>query len=104
MDDEMENYPESIRPPKRGHPQQIQTDNMFTYTVENTDRTEKRRNLLISRMLWSISGRTKGISQGNKEDKSPTIYRPVDPQINQNETENVAMAWIDYEKAYDMVL
>ena len=51
MGDEKKNYPNSERPQKkkkRTDPQQLLTDNVFTYDVQCTKRTDKRRNLLLA--------------------------------------------------------
>ena len=39
---------------------------LFTYGVENIDCRNKKRNLLLVYILWTISDRTKQIPQGNK--------------------------------------
>ena len=43
IDDKGESYPDSKDPPKKDHPQQLLTKNVFTYDVKNLDHIEKRK-------------------------------------------------------------
>ena len=69
MDDKEENYPDPERFPKRSHFQQLSTDNVSTYDVENPNRTDERRNLLLACMPRNIPGRRKRMPHRNKRKK-----------------------------------
>ena len=46
MDDEDENYPDPEGSYKRNHTEQLETNNMFTYDVEDPICTDKRKKLI----------------------------------------------------------
>ena len=58
MDVEEENYLDGEKTTKKMHPQQLLTDNMFIYDVENLSHTDKRRNILLAWMLRIFPRRT----------------------------------------------
>ena len=75
-------------------------DTKVLTNVENPDYTDKTKSLLLARIPLTILR----IPQENKGNKCPTISTPAHFQRSQNEAENIAMSWIDYEKTYDVVL
>ena len=64
----------------------------------------KGRNLLPARQPWAISTRREMMSQKNKSNKWPIMYWPTYSKGGKDDKEkNVAMAWIDFKKAYNMI-
>ena len=59
---------------KRNYPQQLQTDNVFTYDVENPNCTNKRRNILLAGMPPTIFRRNEKMTQEKKRNRWPIIY------------------------------
>ena len=69
---------------------------MFSYNVENPNLTDKKRNILHACMPQTVSRKTK--------EQEGLIY--IDQQILKKvkiRHKNVAIAWIDYIKACDIV-
>ena len=66
MDDEKVNYLDLQVPSEMDHSQPILTDYVFTYDVENPNRIDKRRYLLLPCMPLKISGRMNRMQLGNK--------------------------------------
>ena len=61
---------------KTNHPYQLQTDNMSTYEMENTDRKDYK-DLWLSSISLTISWRTERILLSYKRNRWPTIHRSV---------------------------
>ena len=106
---------------------------MFAYDMENFNYTEKRKNILVARMLQTISRRTESMLQGEQmtyyisistflkeycrlfPEEEKACYKETKGTddllyINQHILKeiktsqiNVVRVWIDYKKAYDMV-
>ena len=53
---------------------------MFTYDVKNPKYADTSRNILLTCLLWTISGKTERMLQGNKSNRWPTSYISVCPQ------------------------
>ena len=82
MDDEVKKYPNPVGPLKRSHLQQLLTDNVFNYDVENHKCSDKRR-----RKRTNAVGRTRGTDD--------LLY--IDVHILKEiktKGENVANAWL----------
>ena len=91
------------RPKQKNHPKQLQTHYLPTNDVENINSTNKGRNLLLANKLRIVPWRTERMLQRIQR-HSRIIY--IDQDIlNESKTrrKNLAMAWIDNKKAYDMV-
>ena len=60
MDDQRKDNIDSERPLQRSYPTQLQTYNVLTYHVEDTDSTNKERDLQLTNKLWIV---TRGIER-----------------------------------------
>ena len=103
MDDQRKDYINPKRPKQRNCSKQLQTDNLPTNDVENTNSTNKEKIYysLTSRGLFPDE--QKGCRKGSRC-TAELLY--IDQHIlNESKTirKNLAMAWIDFKKAYDMV-
>ena len=76
---------------------------MTTDDMGNTCGTYQRGDLLFANKPRTVPRGTERIPQRNKGNRRATIYWSTHPQGEQNETKNIALAWIDNKKAYDMV-
>ena len=77
---------------------------MPTDDVENTNRTNYGGDLELIDKPWNPPRGTKRLLQQKQGHKETTLY--IDQHIlNESKTrrKNQAMAWIDYQKAYDMI-
>ena len=100
MDDQRKDYINSKGPKQRNCPKQLQTHNLPTNDVENTNSTNKGKDLR-SRGLFPDEQR--GCRKGSSG-KEELLF--IDQHIlNESKTrrKNLAMAWIDYKKAYDIL-
>ena len=101
IDDKVENHFDQERSHfKRNHSKTLQTDNMFAY--DEQDRLYQKDKRLFW-MLSAIFRRIKRMSQRNKRNWWPFIYKPVHFKRCKNEAENGAMACIDNKKGYHMI-
>ena len=101
LDDERKDHIDPKGPKQRNCSKQLQTDNLLTDDVENINSTNKRRDLLLTNKPWIEE--QKGCRKGSRG-TAELLY--IDKHIlNESKTrrKNIAMAWIDYKKAYDMV-
>ena len=103
LNDERKDHIDPKGPKQRNCSKQLRTDYPPTYDVENINNTNKRRDLLLTNKLWIFPWRTERMPQGIQRHSRITLHRSTHPKREQDETENLAMAWIDYKKAYDMV-
>ena len=98
MIDQRKDHTNPKRPPERNSPKQLQTNNVPTYNVENTNGTNK------GNIYFSLTSR--GLF--TEEQKGTTGgLRYIDQHIlNEGKTrrKNLAIARVDYKKAYYMVL
>ena len=76
---------------------------LITDNVENINSTNKRRDLLLANKPWFVPYGTERMLQRIQRHSRVTLYRSTHPKWKQNQIENLAMAWIDYKKVYDMV-
>ena len=103
MDDQRNDHIRPKRPKQSNRPKQLQTHNLPTNDVENINGTNKGKiyYLLTSRGLFPDE--QKRCSKGTRG-TAELLY--IDQRIlNESETgqKNLAMALIDYKKAYEMV-
>ena len=90
MDDQRKDHID----PKRNHSKQLQTHNMPTYDVGNTNGTNKGR---------LFPEEQKGCRKGNRS-TGELLY--IDQHVlneSKMKWKNLALAWIDYKKEYDIV-
>ena len=102
IDDKREDYLVPERPPKRNHPTQLLSDNVFAFDVENPNSTDYW-NLLLASKLRTVSRKTERMPRGTRR-KGNLLYS--DQNIfkeNQARQKTVAMVWIDNKKVYDKV-
>ena len=103
MDDQRKGNIDPKGPNQRNYPKQLQTHYLPTNDVENINKTNKEReiyNSLISRGLFPEEQKgCRNWYRGTEE--LPYIDQHI---LNESKTtrKNLAMAWIDYKKAYDM--
>ena len=85
-------------------PKQRNCHNLPTNDVEDINSTNKGRDLLIAIKPRFIPWRTERMLQRIQWHSRITIHRSTH-QLNESKTrrKNLAMAWINYKKAYDMV-
>ena len=104
MDDQRKDHIDSNKSKRRNHPKQLQTHNLPTDDVENINSTNKEE------IYYSLTNRRlfpeeqKGFRKGSR-DTGELLY--IDQHIlNESKTrrKSLPMAWIDYRKAYTMVL
>ena len=103
MDDQWKDYINTKGPKQRNCSKQLQTHNLPTNDLENTDSTNRKKIYysLTSRGLFPDE--QKGCCKGSR---GTAELLNIDQHIlNESKTrrKNLAMAWIDYKKAYDMV-
>ena len=94
QDDQRKDYinPKGLK--ERNCLKQLQTDNLPTNDVENINSTNKWRDLLLTIKPQIVPWRTESL-----------VQKIIDQHIvNESKTrrKNLAMAWIDHKKAYDI--
>ena len=97
MDDQRKDQIDPEGPIQRNHPKQIQIHDLPTDDVENINSKNKGRDLLLANKPRIVPWGTERMLQ--------SIQRHIDQHIlNESKTKrkNLAMAWINYKKAYDM--
>ena len=102
MDDQRKDHTDTKRPPKRNHPKQLQTNNVPTYDVENTNSTNKGRELLLANKSQIFPGEQKGCHKGSKS-AGELLY--IDQHIfNESKTRRKNL-WpgLTKKKAYNVV-
>ena len=99
MDVEKENFTDAQRPHKQNHPLQLWTDNVFTYDVT----AQIKENQLLACLKQIVSGRTKSIPQEIKETNDLLCIDQHILKEVKTMRKNIAMGWINYKKAYDLV-
>ena len=75
---------------------------MSTYDVENPYSTDKGDDLLLACMRQNVSRITERMLQENKRTRLFAVHWSAHPHGEQEEAKNVAIAYIDYKKAYNM--
>ena len=101
MDDQRKDHIDPEGPLQRNRPKPLQTHNLPTDDVERIYGTNKGRDLLLAkkprivpwgteRILWRIQRRVAFYIDQHILNKSKTRRK------------NLAIAWVDYKKAYDM--
>ena len=102
MDDQRKDHIDPKGTKQRNHPKQLKTHNLPTEDVENINSTrEEIYNSLTSRVLFPEE--QKGCRKGSR---GTTELLYIDQHIlNESKTrqKNLAMAWIEYKRAYNMV-
>ena len=81
----------------------LQTNNLPTDDEEKINSTKKGRDLLLANNLRTVPCWTERMPQRIQRHRRVTSYRPGNSQPEEDQTENLAIALIDYKKAYDMV-
>ena len=71
--------------------------------MEITNSTNNGKYLLIGNKLRIVGRGTERMPQSIKSYRRASLHRSAHPQRDQDQAENLAMAWIDYEKAYHIV-
>ena len=102
IDDQRKYHLDTKGSKQRNHPTQPQTHNLPTNDVENISSTNKRRNLLFVNKLRFVPRGAERMPQISRV-TAELLY--IDQHIlneSKNRRKNVAMAWIDNKRAYDM--
>ena len=96
MDDKRKDRPDRKRLPKRHRPQQLQTHNVPTDDVENTNSTNLG-GYMINRELF--------LEEQKRPEVQENYYTLINTSSMRNKTrqKKLAMAWIDYKQTYDMI-
>ena len=102
MDDQRKDHIAPEGPTQGNHPKQLQTHNLLTDDVENINCTNKGRDLLLANKTWIVPWRTERMPQKIQVHSRVTLHRPSHSKRDQDRRKNIAIAWIDYKKAYDM--
>ena len=71
--------------------------------MENANGKNKRRDLLLTDKLRLVPWGIERMPQRTQRHRKATLHWSAYPQREQDETKNLAMAWIDYKKAFDIV-
>ena len=107
VDDHRKEHIDTKGPKQRNHLKKLQTHNLPTNDVENDveniNSTNKGRDLLLANKPRIVPWRTERMLQRIQRHSRITLHRSTHSKWQQNQTEKLAMAWIDYKKAYDMV-
>ena len=102
MDDHLKDHNDTEEPRQRNHPKQSQTHKMPTNDAEDTNNTNKGRDLLLANKPWFVPDKQKGCCKGSEAQQS--YFTWTHSKWKDTRRKNLAMAWIDYKKAYYMVL
>ena len=103
MDDQMKDHIDPKGPKQRNCFKRLQTHNLPTDDVENINSTNMGRDLLLANKQQIVPWQTERMPQKSRG-TAELLY--IDQHIlNESKTrrKNLAMAWIDYKRAYDMV-
>ena len=103
MDDQRKEHIDREGPNQSNRPKQQQTHNLPTDDMENIN--SKREEIyysLISRRLFPEE--QKRCWKGSRGTGVTFFNRSAHPKLEQDQTKNLAMAWIEYKRSYDMVL
>ena len=102
MDNQRKGHIGPKRPKQRNRPKQLQTHNLPSNDVENTNSTNKGRDLLLANRLFPEE--QKGWRKGCRGTAELLSIDQHSLEERKTRRKNLTMAWIDYKKAYDMVL
>ena len=94
MDDQREDHPHPKRYQQRNRPQQLLTQTLQTLNVpsgdvENTDETSEGRNFLLVHKPQCVPRGTEKITQGEQSNWTATIHWSTYSQGEQNETKEI---------------
>ena len=89
---------------QRNRLKQLQTHNLPTDDVKNINGTHKRRDLLLANKQQIVPWETERMPQRIQRHRRVTLHKSAHPQREQDQTEKSSYPWIEYKKAYDMVL
>ena len=103
LDDQRKDYINPKGPNQKNCSKQLQTDNLPTNDVKNTNKTNKGKDLLLANKPRIVPWRTERMPKRIQRHSRITLHRSTHPKWEQDKTKNLAMTWIDYKKAYDMV-
>ena len=98
MDDQRKYYIDPEGANQRNPANQLQTNNLPKDDVENTNSTKKRRDLQLGNQPRIVLWGTERILQRIQRHRIVTLHRSAHPKREQDQTEYLAMAWIDYKK------
>ena len=104
MDDQIKDHIDLEGPTQGNRPKQLQTHILPSDDVKNINSTNKRRELLPLPWRQLFPEEQKGCRKGSRgTGELLYIYQHI---LNESKTrrKNLAMAWIDYKKAYDVIL
>ena len=103
MDDQWKDCINTKGPKQRNCSKQLQTHNLPTNDVENTNSTNRKKIYYSLTSCGLFPDEQKGCCKGSR---GTAELLNIDQHIlNESKTrrKNLVMAWIDYKKAYDMV-
>ena len=86
MDNQRKDNIDPKRPSQKDRPQQLPTYNVPTYDVENTNSTNKWRDLLLADKLQIVPWRTERMLQRIQRHWRTTLHRSIYPHREQDET------------------
>ena len=102
-DDQRKDHIDLAGTPQRNRPKQLQSHNLPTDDMENINSTNKGRDLLLAYKLRIFPEEQKGCRKGSRCTEELFYIDQHIPNESKTRQKNLAMAWIDYKKAYDMV-
>ena len=101
-DDQRKDHTYQKRPKQRNRPKQLQTHYMPTDDVGNINSTNKE--IYFSQKTTDLfPGEQKGCRKGSRITWGLLYIDQHNLNESKTRRKNLAMAWIDYEKAYDMI-
>ena len=104
MDDQRQDHIDPKGPKQRNHSKLLQTHNLPTDDVENINSTDKRIDLQLANKLQIVSWGTERMLQRIQRHSRVTLHRSAHAKWeSKTRRKNLAITWIDYKKAYDLV-
>ena len=87
LDDQRKDHTDPKVPKQINFSKQLQTDNLPTNDVENTNRTNKRKDLLLTNKPQIVPQRTERMPQRIQRHSRTTLHRSTNPKWEQDQTE-----------------
>ena len=103
LDDQRKDYINPKGPKQRNCSKQLQTHNLLTNDVENTNSTNKGKDLLLANKPRTVPWRTERMPQMIQKHSRITLHRSTHPKWEQDKTEKSCYGLDRLQKAYDMV-
>ena len=97
MDDKRKDYINPNGPKQRNWSKQLQTDNLPTNDVENTNSTNKGKDLILANKPRIVPWRTERMPQRIQRHSGITLHRSTHPKWEQDKTEN-SIYGLDWQK------